>query len=184
VSSTDPFAGVDPTSLAENALAASALAYYLDGEIASADPTTQAAILNLMSQDSSMAQAAVMSWLKMSIDPSTIQTGGVMSKYECTDLGCPYTGKCYNSGSSWDGISHRCSVTDCGVSQCTKCPDWFPPFLKHLVFKSWCAYVCVQTGITDPPVVAIGAVGVQDDGTTFPKPGLIWCFDPINPSLF
>jgi hypothetical protein len=160
-------------------LAASALAYYLDGAINSADPTTQAAILNLMGQDSSTADATVTSWL-MSIDPSTIQAG-IVPKYECTDLGCPYRGKCMNSGTSWNGISHSCFVTDCGSAKCTKCPQWFPDTLKYLVFKSWCAYVCIQTGITDPPVVAIGVVGVQQNGMTLPKSGLVWCFDPINP---
>jgi hypothetical protein len=126
-----------------------------------------------------MADTTVTSWL-MSIDPSTIPTAGVIPKYECNDLGCPFTGRCFNSG-AWSGTSHRCVVTDCGSAKCTRCPQWFPETLKYLVFKSWCAYVCVQTGVVNPPVVAIGAVGVRGDGTTLPKDGLVWCFDPINP---
>jgi hypothetical protein len=66
-------------------------------------------------------------------------------------------------------------------TKCTKCPQWSPDILKYAVFQSWCAYVCVQTGVVNPPVVAIGAIGVRKNGVVYPSSTTAWCFDPINP---
>jgi hypothetical protein len=111
------------------------------------------------------------------LDPSTIPMASYIPKEECTfdPYFCPSSPKCFNSG-SWSSKSHRCRPVDCGLSKCTSCPDSWPDFLKSIAVKSWCAYVCVQTGISPPPIVAVGAVGITRFGP-FPSAGA-WCFEP------
>lgn len=104
-------------------------------------------------------------WLT-SIDPSTIQGGGVISKDSCIEqYGCPWKTKCKYGFDP--GVGHSCTVTDCGLSKCNSCPGWILELLKRLAIKSWCAYVCVKTGVTSPPVVAVGAGGISSLGGHF-----------------
>jgi hypothetical protein len=175
----DTFAGIDPQVLNNESLKASALAYYLIGEIAASpgiDASVDSATLEAFAaQGGPTAEMEVNNWLA-TVDPSTIPTATFSPRYECTDEHqCPYVAKCYNA--PYSNIKpHNCFVTDCGSSSCTTCPSWFPDTLKSLVFKSWCAYVCVDQ--SSPPVpVAVGAIGVRKSGDPFPATGA-WCFAP------
>ena len=178
--STGAFGGIDPQTLNGDVLFASAVAYYMTGEVSSSStvPSTQAALEALIAQDAASADTAVTSWF-MSIDPSTFPAAGVVAKYECTDeLKCPYRTTCVNGGSwSQNEAPYTCLVVNCGDAKCTRCPSWFPPLLKSLTFNSWCSYVCIGQNASPPPVVAVGAIGVKD-GKPFPSQTSAWCFPP------
>jgi hypothetical protein len=174
--STDPFAGIDPQVLAKATLRASALAYYMDGMLTAyrVDPSDSMALASTFEQAAPTAEMAVDAWLA-TVDPSTIAAEGIKPRYECTEqYGCPYRARCLNPG-SWSSESTSCVVVNCGSSKCTACPWFFPPMLKSLVFVSWCSYVCADSNSN---VVALGAVGITEEGNTFPKRGLAWCFKP------
>jgi hypothetical protein len=167
--------------LAKATLRASAFASYMDGMLASSmvDLSDPAALAAAFEQGTPMAEMAVDAWLP-TIDPSTLSTLVNKPRYECTEkYGCPYTGRCINPG-SWPLESTVCYVNNCGDSKCTACPDWFPDMLKHLVFQSWCAYVCTGSNYkVSPPVVAQGVIGiVRKTGQPFPAKGLVWCLEP------
>jgi hypothetical protein len=173
------FAAVDAQELASASLKASALSYYLAGLIASSgtDPSTldQATLNDLVQQNAAAAEAEVDSWLA-TIDPSTVALAGADPKYECTeDFKCPYRTKCSND--PYRGLTHVCFVVDCGSARCSTCPNWFPDFIKELVLKAWCAYVCIESGVSYPKVVAVGAGGVTAFGNPYPADGP-YCFAP------
>jgi len=133
------------------------------------DPASldDATVLGLMEQYMPTASEQTDLWLA-SIDPSTIQAG-VISKDSCLEqYGCEWHPQCQYGFDP--GISHLCIITDCGAARCSWCPSWVPDLLKHLAIKAWCSYVCVQTGITSPPVVALGAGGISSLGGHFVGP--------------
>jgi hypothetical protein len=173
----NPFTDVDPQEFADASQKASAISYYLAGLIASSglDPNTvdDAALEALMQQDAPDAETAVDQWLA-TLDPSTMPLVEKRPRYECTDeLACPYRTKCINA--PYNGLKHDCFVYDCGSAKCTDCPNWWPDFLKTLLWKSWCAYYCVESGVPYPKIVAVGAGAVTHFGDKAVGP---WCFAP------
>jgi hypothetical protein len=126
-----------------------------------------ATVIALMEQYMPSVADQTNQWLA-SADPSTIQAG-VIPKNECIEEhGCEWQPQCKYGFDP--GVSHRCIITDCGAKKCSWCPSWVPELLKNLSVKSWCAYVCVQTGISPPPVVAIGVGGISSFGGNFVGP--------------
>lgn len=173
----DAFAEVDPQELAHASLKASAVSYYLAGLIASSglDPSNvdAAALEELMQQNAPEAEAAVGEWLT-TIDSSAVELAGKEPKYECTDkFQCPYRTKCLNA--PFKSLKHACYVNDCGSAKCTDCPNWWPDFLKTLLWKSWCAYVCIESNVPYPKIVAVGAGAVTHFGDAAVGP---WCLTP------
>lgn len=171
----DPFTGVAPPVLAAASLKASALAYYMDGMLASSmvDPSDPTALAAAFAQDAPTAEMAVDAWFP-TVDPSTVPAAETQPRPQCLDYGCPYSARCINPG-SWSTESTICWVVNCGSSKCTDCPDFFPSTLKTFFFVSWCAYTCMDQKMN---VVAVGAVGITKKGTPFPSKGLAWCFAP------
>lgn len=128
------------------------------------DDTT---LLALMEQYAPAAADQTDLWLQ-SVDPLASAPPPIF-KPECIDPGgCAWQPKCeygYNPG-----VGHRCIVNDCGPAKCSWCPSWVPELLKGLAFKSWCSYVCVRTGVSSPPVVAVGAGAISLFGGHFVGP--------------
>jgi hypothetical protein len=82
----------------------------------------------------------------------------ISPKFECGDQGCAMNARCTTGAPA---VSHMCYVDDCGDAGCNRCPSWIAERLKHIVFKTWCSYVCIQVGTSPPKVVAIGAGAVS-----------------------
>lgn len=95
-------------------------------------------------------------------------------KIECQEdaFKCEFSTTCRNEPCA--SLKHRCYVTDCGQAKCSSCPDWFPDGFKQHMLKSWCAYVCVEMGVVNPKIVAVGAGGVSKINS-FVQP---YCFAP------
>ena len=112
------------------------------------------ALLSLVEQYAPEATAEVDALLA-GVDPSTLAYT-VKPKPECMDQGCKYAEKCQKPGYIPE-VSHVCFVDDCGPAKCRTCPDWVNDILQNIAFKTWCSYVCVQSGTSPPKVVAVGA---------------------------
>jgi hypothetical protein len=163
-------ASVDPQALrfasAKATVASCALYGTIDASFTEPANLDDATVVALMEQYMPSVTDQTNQWLA-GADPSTIQAG-VIPKTECIEDGCEWQPKCKYGFDP--GVSHRCIITDCGASKCSWCPSWVPELLKNLSVKSWCAYVCVQTGIPSPPVVAIGVGGISSFGGNFVGP--------------
>jgi hypothetical protein len=163
--------GVDPDELAFAAAKATVTTCALHGTIDALplDPAglDDAMIIALMEQYMPAAAEQANLWLA-SIDPSAIEAG-VISKDSCIEqYGCEWHPKCQYGFDP--GVSHRCIVNDCGASKCGWCPSWVGELLKHLAIKAWCSYVCIQTGVSPAPTVAVGAGGISSLGGYFVGP--------------
>jgi hypothetical protein len=142
------------------------------------DPNDDAAFAALVAQDAPVADAAVTQWLTP-IDPSTIPTYTPVVKPQCNlDYGCPVQVTCAPNSFTRPSTAHACWVVGCGDAKCTSCPDSFPDFLKSLVCKSWCAYVCVGKNVSPPPVVALGGSVIRSNGTPWPSADTTFCYGP------
>lgn len=153
----------------ELALASARAGHYtcaLSGAIDSAvqleglDPATldEEAILALLEQYAPGALEQAEAWLE-GVDPSTLAYT-VIPKPECeADYGCKYSSPCQQG--HIPSVKHRCFVDDCGKAKCRTCPDIVNTLLQNIMIKAWCSYVCVETGISPPKVVAVGAGGVS-----------------------
>jgi hypothetical protein len=82
----------------------------------------------------------------------------ISPKFECADQGCAMTARCTMGAPA---VSHMCYVDACGDAGCSGCPSWIGGLLKHIVFKTWCSYVCIQLSTSPPKVVAVGAGAVS-----------------------
>jgi hypothetical protein len=89
-------------------------------------------------------------WIE-TVDPGSVPIPRE-PRWDCPRLyGCPHTFQCNEP--DWWGL---CQVTDCDDARCRSCPDIFD--LGRLIFKSWCAYVCVDgTKVTGLGVVAFSS---------------------------
>jgi hypothetical protein len=172
---SSPLDGLDPTTLALADLKASALAYYLGGLIESSgvDAGDPASLDALMAQEMPMAEAAVNGWLA-TIDPSTVPLAGF--KWECkySPYDCPAWRTCENDPYKSQNLT--CWVTNCGVGKCGLCPNWFPDWAKTLLYKSWCAYVCIP-GSDLGKVGALGVVLMTHWGPN--PPDAARCYSPL-----
>ncbi|MEO5726787.1 MAG: hypothetical protein ABI134_30675 [Byssovorax sp.] len=167
----DLLAAVDPQALAFASTKATVTTSALHGTIDALplDPASldDATVIALMEQYAPSAAEQTDLWLA-STDPSTF-SAGVITKDSCIeDPGCEWHPKCKYGFDP--GVSHRCIVVDCGFSKCKSCPSWVSEVLKHLAVKAWCSYVCIQTGISPPPVVAVGVAGISSLGGNFVGP--------------
>ncbi|WP_437279929.1 hypothetical protein WME90_05055 [Sorangium sp. So ce375] len=118
------------------------------------DPATldEATLAQLVEQYLPLAAAEADRWLE-SLDPATLPLA-VIPRGECEEkFGCPYSTRCQINPPP---VRHACFVTDCDDAKCRQCPEVFSEIASRLIFKSWCSYVCIQTGISPPPVVAVG----------------------------
>lgn len=171
------FAALDPQELALASVKGSATSYYLMGTIAAMNldlATVDEATMNsLMEQNAPLAEAVVNNWLA-SVDPSTLTPVNAKPRFECSldPFDCLDRTTCL-CPPFYSTIKHVCYVEDCGISQCSSCPDWFPDILKSPLVRSWCAYVCIEEGVTYPKVVAVGAGGIV--AGIFSGP---FCFSP------
>ncbi|XXX78577.1 hypothetical protein WMF30_07360 [Sorangium sp. So ce134] len=101
-----------------------------------------------------MAAAEADRWLA-TLDPAALPLA-VIPRTECIEeFGCPFRLPCKYFGPP---VSHQCYVADCADAKCRQCPEIFGEIASHLVYKSWCTYLCVQTGTSPPKVVADGIV--------------------------
>jgi hypothetical protein len=125
--------GIDPATLDEEALLA-LLARYAPGALEQADARLEGA------------------------DPSPMEYK-VIPKPECEEQGCAYSPVCQQN--YIPSVKHRCFVDNCGKSGCGGCPDIVNKLLQNVVIKTWCSYVCVESGTSPPKVVAVGAGGVS-----------------------
>lgn len=171
---------MDSQELALASAKASLTTYAMFGTIESLglDPATldEATLAELMQQYMPQAVEQADRWLA-TLDPSTLPLD-TKPKLECTEqFGCPYITQCKKAIPTYQlpSVKHMCMVTDCGDARCRDCPDWFTDILSHLVYRSWCAYVCEEANVYMPKVVAIGAGFIPAIGTQFQGP---WCKDP------
>ncbi len=164
-------AAVDPQALAFASTKAIVTTSALHGTIDALplDPASldDATMLALMEQYAPAAAEQTDLWL-VNTDPSRLSTG-VIAKDSCIeDPGCEWHPKCKFGFDP--GVSHRCIIVDCGSAKCKSCPSWVAEILTHLAAKAWCSYVCIQTGISPPPIIAIGAAGISSLGGHFIGP--------------
>ncbi|MDC3952755.1 hypothetical protein [Polyangium jinanense] len=158
----DPFEGIDPQELALVQAKSSLTTAYLvaQAESSGIDPSTldADALGQLMAQYLPAASASADAWLA-TLDPATLPLYTAPYSEACEfDFNCKSNIRCeYNA----PAVNHRCTVTDCGKSRCSICPDWVADLLKSLVLTTWCAYVCQETGLAPRKVVAIGAGGIS-----------------------
>lgn len=82
----------------------------------------------------------------------------VTPNFACSDQGCATNARCVMGAPA---VRHMCYVDACGDAGCRGCPSWVADVLKHIAFKTWCSYVCVQTGTSPLKVVAVGAGAVS-----------------------
>jgi hypothetical protein len=165
------FSRVDPAELAfasaKATVTTSALNGILDALPLDPESLDEATLLALMEQYMPQAAEQTDLWLA-SVDASAFPPAPI-PKYSCEeDHGCQIDPKC-----TWGfdpGVRHRCVLVDCGASRCSWCPSWVANILAHLALKSWCAYVCVQTGVSPAPTVAVGAGGISSLGRYFVGP--------------
>ncbi|WP_437336323.1 hypothetical protein [Sorangium sp. So ce394] len=137
------------------------------------DPATldEATLAQLVEQYLPVAVAEADRWLA-TLDPATLPLA-VIPRTECLEeFGCPYRTPCSLFGPP---VNHQCYVTDCADAKCRQCPEIFGELVSHLVYKSWCSYVCVQTGTSPPKEVAIGIGVITYFGGQFAGP---WCLPP------
>jgi hypothetical protein len=91
--------------------------------------------------DPDQPDAAVLHWLEtemqMSIDPTNTPQG-IRPDYSCSraPYNCPVNQACPLAG----GASSFCTVTGCGMGECSACPVKTP----GLIIKSWCSYGCMK----------------------------------------
>ncbi|WP_437893282.1 hypothetical protein [Sorangium sp. So ce124] len=176
----ETFAQMDPEELALASAKASFTTYALAGMIESLnlDPATldEAAIAELMTQYMPLAVAEADRWLS-TIDTSTLPREN-NPNFECKKkYGCPYITGCQYAvpGHSLPTVRHACMVNDCGDARCRNCPDWVGDILSHLLFRAWCSYVCIEEGVTNAKIVAVGAGAISSFGGYFVGP---ICRDP------
>jgi hypothetical protein len=164
-------AAVAPQALAFASTKATVASCALHGTIDAlpVDPASldDATVIALMEQHMPAAAEQADLWLA-SVDPSMFSTGAIAKDSCIEEPGCEWHPKCKYGFDP--GVSHRCIITDCGSSKCSWCPSWVPDLLKHLTVKAWCSYVCIQTGISTPPVVAVGVGGISSFGGNFVGP--------------
>ncbi len=165
------FSQIDPQELAIHSTRASFAAAYAIGAVESLglDPATldEAELLDLMTQYMPVAIAEADQWIA-TLDPSAL-AAGIVVKYECSapDIGCEAVTFCQRNPPP---VVHQCHVVDCGDAGCPLCPSWVGELLKHLIYKRWCAYTCVQFPSSPAKVVAIGAGFVSSFKNTFGGP--------------
>lgn len=92
---------------------------------------------------------------------------GITPNFACSDQGCATNARCVAGAPA---VRHMCYVDACGDAGCRGCPSWVAEILKHIVVKTWCSYVCVQTGTSPPKTVAIGAGAVSSFKGVFVGP--------------
>jgi hypothetical protein len=168
---TELLARVDPEELAFATAKATVATCALNGTLDALplDPASldEATLLALMEQYMPAAVEQTDLWLE-SVSSSSFPPAPI-PKYECEgDYGCQLNPKCKYGFDP--GVNHQCVIVDCGPSRCSWCPSWVLEILNHLVYKNWCAYVCVQTGTTNAPTVAVAAGGVSSFGGYFVGP--------------
>jgi hypothetical protein len=172
----DPFAGIDPQTLAAESLKASALAYALSGLVNSSatDPNISGAALDALTmQDAPMAEMMVDAWLAGNPPGPPPRTPEEIEAC-VNDRKCPRVTTCVNA--PYSTVPHGCGVVNCGSAACGGCPDWYPDPVKNPVYKSWCAYVCRD--LRSPwPVVAVGVVFITAWNNKSPSSGSL-CFPP------
>ncbi|WP_437624395.1 hypothetical protein [Sorangium sp. So ce1151] len=169
------FEDMDPQELALASAKAGFAAYYLTGTVESLglDPATldEDTLAQLVEQYLPVATAEADRWLA-TLDPATLPLA-VLPRTECLkDFGCAFSAPCARFGPP---VAHLCYVTDCDDAKCRPCPEIFGELVSHLIYKSWCSYVCVQTGVSPPPVVAVGIGVITYFGGRFAGP---WCLPP------
>lgn len=91
----------------------------------------------------------------------------ISPKFECGDQGCATSARCVMGAPT---VPHMCYVDACGDAGCRGCPSWVGELLKHIVFKKWCSYVCVQSATSPLKVVAVGAGAVSSFKGVFVGP--------------
>lgn len=170
-SAAELFSRVEPEELALASAKATVATCALSGtlETLPLDPASldEATLIALMEQYMPVAVEQTDLWLA-SVDASAFPPMPI-PKYECEgDYGCQRTSKCTYGFNP--GVSHRCHVVDCGPSRCSWCPSWVLEVLDHLALKAWCAYVCVQTGVSPAPTVAVAAGGISSFSGNFVGP--------------
>jgi hypothetical protein len=164
-------AQVEPQELAFTSAKATVATCALSGTIDALplDPAglDDATVISLLEQYAPGAAEQADLWLA-SVDPTAFPPPPI-AKNECLDdYGCEYYPKCKYGFQPL--VNHRCVVIDCGPSKCSWCPSWVPDLLKHLAIKAWCSYVCIQTGVSPAPTVAVGAGGISALGGHFIGP--------------
>lgn len=164
-------ARVDPEELAFASAKATVATCALSGMIDALplEPTSldEATLIALMEQYMPEAVAQTDLWLA-SVDSSVFPPIPI-EKAECEEeYGCQHHPRCKYGFDP--GVSHRCVIVDCGPSRCSWCPSWVLEILDHLVYKAWCAYVCIQTGISPAPTVAVAAGGISSFGGYYVGP--------------
>jgi hypothetical protein len=123
------------------------------------DPATldEGALLALLAQYAPEALDQAEAQLE-GADASPLQYK-LIPKPECEEQGCAYALPCQQN--YIPSVKHRCFVENCGKSGCGGCPDIVNKLLQNVVVKTWCSYVCVESGTSPPKVVAVGAGGVS-----------------------
>ncbi|KYF74307.1 hypothetical protein BE11_01615 [Sorangium cellulosum] len=166
------FEDMDPQELAIASARAGFTAYYLTGTAASLglDPATldEATLAQLVEQYLPVAAAEADRWLA-TLDPAALPLAVIPRTEWLKEFGCPFSLPCEYSGPP---VDHRCYVTDCADAKCRQCPEMFAEIASRLVFKSWCTYICVQTGTSPPKEVADGIVFMTHWGDKSVGP---WC---------
>ncbi|WP_437648850.1 hypothetical protein [Sorangium sp. So ce362] len=158
----EAYAQLDPEELALASALAGNMTCALAGavEAAQLDPATidDETLMALLEQYAPGAREQARAWLS-GTDPSTLAYT-VMPKYECEgDYGCQIHPRCQQG--YIPAVNHRCIIDDCGTAKCRTCPDVVNEILRNVAIRSWCSYVCVQTGTSPPEVVAVGAGAIS-----------------------
>ncbi|AUX45763.1 uncharacterized protein SOCE26_072590 [Sorangium cellulosum] len=156
------YAQLDPEKLAFASALAGNMTCALAGAVESAqiDPATidDETLRALLDQYAPGALEQARAWLA-GIDPSMLAYT-VTPKFSCgSQYGCKYTPECQQG--HIPAVDHICYVDDCGKARCRTCPDLVNDILQNVVIRSWCSYVCVQTGTSPPEVVAVGAGAIS-----------------------
>jgi len=157
----EAYSQLDPTELRKASAKAGTTTCALAGAIEGLglDPASldEAALTSLMEEYLPAAEQQAQQWL--SGEDPTMLAYTLKPKFECGEQGCAYTAKCKYG--YMPEVNHLCFIDDCGPAKCRTCPDWVNDLLQNLAIKTWCSYVCVQTGTSPPKVVAVGAGGVS-----------------------
>ena len=170
-------ANVDPYEHALLTTKAGFAAAYAVGQVESLglDPATvdEATLDELMAYYMPLAAVEAETWVA-TLDPEVIAQGIVVD-YECGSaaIGCEMVTYC--KGGYTPPVAHQCHVTSCGDAGCPLCPSWVADYLKHIIYKRWCAYVCAQHPSNPVKIVAWGVGFIPMLGG--PKLAGPYCFE-------